>query len=676
MDSFGGDKLTGRRRLVSPGIFFLVLWSAFFASRLSAQDMPVPLLSPRLPAEGQTFTLTILVPHANAAEVQAAEEGFPDSIALVSGPNISPVTMNGETETQRQFTQLRYTFRARRAGRSVLEPIAFRVRGTEFFTQDMILEISRSRDSLVPFDLVWRPLADEVYEGQSVAALLEMRGLAEITVPEALSVPKPAGALFEEVKALGGISSVSAGGREIYSMAVSSWMLTPSASGRVILPPARVKALGLTLDCAPRAIIVRGLPPEVKSTGAVGKLKVKVWTDREEVFQGETVSLFFRVTGEGNLNYLQPPELGFEDILITGRETTQEIEPFDFGYRGWVQWVFRLSPQKAGAFSLRIPAFSWMNPETHGVETFRGMSLRARVLARQNTAEISEPGRREILRSWDVEACEPWDVYARPYMYAFIIPCAFLFARGIPRVRKKNRTALAGALLVSLFLLGAAGARDAAREEAFSRVDLGAAAYDSGDYAEADRLFTLASEDLPGSPGVYYNLGLTREALRDAAGSVFWLRKAVFRNPSAAFIGDRLREAEKTFGVTHAVSAPRIHPDVFFAVFAAVIFTAAVLPWFIRKRTILFACLTALFLAAAFSGGGMAWQAASLEREWAVVASGGSPLRKIPLPEASEWLELAEGTAIDIVSRSGGFVLVSTGSGIEGWMEEDSLYGR
>ncbi|MDR1931534.1 MAG: BatD family protein [Spirochaetales bacterium] len=664
MDGFARACPLRRRGLV---IAFIL--GCVFLPPLSAQDRPVPELSPELPREGQQFTLSFIVPTA-AADVRAGQE-FPDSLALVSGPGISPLTVSDSAGNPLRVTRVSYTFRALRAGRSILGPIAYSVRGKEFFTREMILEISRARDSLVPFTLAWRPLAGEVYEGQSVAVLLEMRGLAEITVPEAVSVPKPAGALFEEAKGLGGISSVSAGGRELYSMTVSSWMLTPSVSGRVVLPSARVKALGLTLDSDAPAITVLGLPPAVKSTGAVGKFEVNAWTDKSEVFPGETVNLFFRVTGEGNLNYLQPPQVSFADILITGHETAQAAEAFDLGYRGWVQWTFRLSPGKAGNFALNIPAFSWLDPQTRAVETFQPRPLSMRVRGRQTARDSSGPDGHGILRSRDLRACEPLDLYARPYMYTFIIPCAFFFTRGMLRLRRRFRAA--GVLLLSLCLLGAAGAGGEAREEALARVDKGAAAYDRGDYTEADRLFVSAAETLRGSPGVFYNIGLTREALKDAAGSVFWLRRAAFRNPAAAFIRDRLHEAEKTFGVTHAAPVPRIHPDMFFAVFAAAFLAIAVLPRLVRKRTILFVCLTALLLGAAFSAAATAWQAASLGREWAVVAAGGSPMRKIPLPEASEWLELAEGTAVDIKSRSGGFVLAATGSGIEGWLEEKKL---
>jgi tetratricopeptide (TPR) repeat protein len=536
----------------------------------------------------------------------------------------------------------------------------------------MILEISRMRDSLVPFDLEWKLPAGEVYEGQSVAAILEMRGIVEIRVPESVSVPKPAGALFEEVGGLGGISSVTAGERELYSVPVSSWMLTPSSAGLVSLPAARVKAFDLIIDSAPRSIKVRSLPPGIKDSGAIGRFTVDCRTDSTEILSGENINLFFRVTGEGNLNYLQAPPVQFDDVLVTGQETASELEAFDFGYRGWIEWSFRLSPRKTGNISLKIPAFFCLDPESGVIRTFAEKSLRINIRERKTEEPLPAAEKREILRSWDVEDCEPWNLYKKPYSYAFILlPCGFFFVRGILKARKKSAAGILGVLLVSFGFLGAAGV--SSRQEGLNLVDRGAAAYDRENYEEAESLFRKALESLAGSPGLYFNLGLVRGAMDDTAESLFWLRMAAFRNPAKTFIRERLEETEKNSGITHAASVPAIHPDVFFVFFSLSLCAACLLPWLVKKRTILFVCLVILLLAAGFSAGGIAWQASSLSREWGIVAESGVSLRKIPLPESSDWIKLAEGTALDVESHSGTFVLVSTGSGIRGWVEEKAL---
>ena len=678
-------------------LFFVLALAAVSAY---AEERPVLLVEPPLPREGQNFTVSFRVPHAEAAEVSAPSgTGFPDSVTLLAGPMISPLAASDpETGEALRCTELRYTLRALRPGRSILGPLAYSVRGKDFSTCDMILELSRGRDSLVPFSLVWRLFSDEVYEGEAVAALLEMQGLSEIRVPEAVAVAKPAGTLFEEVQGLGGISSVSAGGREIYSMVVSSWMLTPSSPGVLNLPAARVKASGLTIDSEARSIRVKSLPPEVKLAGAVGNFTVNARPDRQEILLGETVSLSIRVEGRGNLNYLRAPHLEFADILITGPETSSQLEAENSGYRGWVEWVFRLSPQKQGSFTVRLPVFSWIDPESGRVSSSADTSLTIRVRASESAGtDTIHSDRPPVLRSREVEACEPVNLYAKPYMYAFIIPCGFFFVWGILRAKRKKISAgILGTLLASALLLGTA-APEEDRGKGFALVEEGAAAYDRENYEGALKLFFEAADILKNSTGVFYNIGLTHAALKDAAGSVFWLRMAAFRNPSAAFIAERLSETEKAFGITHAAPVPGIHPDAFYALFAAAVLIASVLPWFIRRgadaagpdgyrgpgaagktartgrNSFVFACLVAALLCAGFSAGGIAYQAESRGREWGVVTKGGAPLRKIPRADSSEWLALAEGTAVDIVSRWSGFALVATGSGIEGWIEERSL---
>jgi tetratricopeptide (TPR) repeat protein len=256
-------------------------------------------------------------------------------------------------------------------------------------------------------------------------------------------------------------------------------------------------------------------------------------------------------------------------------------------------------------------------------------------------------------------------------MYAFIVPGAFFFVQGILRKKGKTTAGISGLLLLALCLLGAS--EDAGREKYLARVDQGAAAYDGENYSEAIRFFLLAAEGLPGSPGVYYNLGLASAAAGDRARAIFYLRGAAVSNPASAFIRRRLYETEKESGITHGTGVPRIHPDMFFFLFTLFFLAVCVLPRLIKKKSSLFACLTPVVLAAVLSAGGIFCQAAALDREWAVVSSGGGEMRKVPLPDSSDWLNLAEGTAVDILSHSGRFVLVAAGSGVEGWMDAEDL---
>jgi hypothetical protein len=57
----------------------------------------------------------------------------------------------------------------------------------------------------------------------------------------------------------------------------------------------------------------------------------------------------------------------------------------------------------------------------------------------------------------------------------------------------------------------------------------------------------------------------------------------------------------------------------------------------------------------------------------AVVLFDSDPLRKIPGPLSTDWIQLPAGTAVEVVAKEGSDRLVRTGYGLEGWLSEESL---
>ncbi|MDR2589141.1 MAG: BatD family protein [Spirochaetales bacterium] len=659
------------------------------------QDAPRLVLAPERVEEGFEFTVSFVVPHPRPEDVGVEPEfRFPPAVELVRGPEISPAVLknpvSGEWE---RLTRVSFLLRAVRPGRSVLGPVPFSLGTGDFLTASVLLECSRAQAPTASFDLVWRSSPGELYEGESSAVFLEMTNLEGISVPELVSSPRPGGALFEEVKGLGGITGYTVGERELFSMTVASWLLTPSSAGRVTLPASRVRAGGVTVTSAPYSINVRGLPPEVKTSGAVGKFTVDSRLQRGEISLGESVSLFFRVRGEGNLNYLQPPLVSCEGVLITSREVSASHLPFERGYRGSTEWEFRLSPQNAGDFTLTVPRFFWLDPESGEVSSAPAKDYRLRVLREEVSAGGGPPlGKPGVLFSRNLDSVEAWDLCDKPYLYGFLLPAGFFFVRGMRRARpKKNSRALffslafrfpgglvLGAVFTGVFLCGSsyAGAGDVTeleRSECLALVDRGAEAYENGAYGEAREAFLLAREGLPTSPGIYHNLGLAADALGDRAFSIFYFRRAVMLNPSAALLRSRLAEAERAADITHAAAVPDFHPDLFFLLLAAFCAALAGMPWLVRGRHVLLVCVGFLLFGALLSGAGEVYQSSARLRPWGIAAKGGGEMRKIPRAESSNWLTLAEGTAVDIISRGEDFFLVRTGTGIEGWLERGEL---
>jgi hypothetical protein len=100
---------------------------------------------------------------------------------------------------------------------------------------------------------------------------------------------------------------------------------------------------------------------------------------------------------------------------------------------------------------------------------------------------------------------------------------------------------------------------------------------------------------------------------------------------------------------------------------------AGCLPLAVKRRGPLFIAGILLSLLAVLSAAGLLYSAAERNARWGVVSKENAVLRKIPLPNSSEWLQLPAGTSVDVRGASGNFILTRTGFGVEGWMEADRM---
>ncbi len=669
----GGFGKMGRFRR-SGRLVILLAGLLAFCGAAAAETAAVLRISPELPREGQPFSLSFLVPGAAAGDVRVGPGvTFPPSATLLGGPGIYPVSEKDPvTGNIERFVKVQYEFRAARAGRAVVEPIPFQVGESQFLTEGTVLEIAQRRgDLLVPFDLEWRVPASEVYEGQTVPAFLEMKNLPGIVVPESVVVAPPSGAVFEETEGLGTIGSVAAGGRELYRMTVAAYLLTPSSPGNVVLRTARVKAFGMTVESRALPVTVRRLPAEVRSTGAVGNFRVSSRVEPEEPRLGDTVRLFVRVEGEGNLNYLQLPPLQFPDFAVLGKTPRTRLSPRETGYGGSVEWEIRLSPQKTGDFRVTVPVFPWFDPAANEIRSSRERSHRVLVReAAEDAGSREGPKSRRVLRSDEKAASAPLDAYRRAYAYLLLLPGLGLLVHGLLRRRKRYAAVLIALLSASIFLLGSS---EPSPDASLLLIEQGADAYERGGFADAVTFFIQAASALPENPGAHYNLGISYAALRDVPRAVFHLRRAVVIRPGSALFRETLADTENELGLTRQSAVPRLHPDYFFLFLVLTVNLAGCLPLAVKRRGPLFIAGILLSLLAVLSAAGLLYSAAERNARWGVVSKENAVLRKIPLPNSSEWLQLPAGTSVDVRGASGNFILTRTGFGVEGWMEADRM---
>ena len=169
----------------------------------------------------------------------------------------------------------------------------------------------------VPIEITWIVPDRDIYVGQSVPVTLQLLNQREISLINSYEVAQPRGAFFEEIPDFGDIETIRVGEKYLYNIPVASYMFTPSQSGRIFIPAAGVVAFGQETESTTVRVDVKSLPAEVRSTGAVGDFQYVAELDSARLDAGTLGTLRLRVSGEGNLDYLNIPTPDFGDLVQT-----------------------------------------------------------------------------------------------------------------------------------------------------------------------------------------------------------------------------------------------------------------------------------------------------------------------------------------------------------------------
>ena len=122
-----------------------------------------------------------------------------------------------------------------------------------------------------------------------------------------------------------------------------------------------------------RTINVKPLPQEGKPasfTGAVGKFSIDTSIDRTEIKQGESTELELKISGNGNLQLINLPEVSSPPGLeLYEPERKDNIKVNAKGMRGSVKNIYTLVGQNAGKFPLSPIQFSYFDPDSESYNT-------------------------------------------------------------------------------------------------------------------------------------------------------------------------------------------------------------------------------------------------------------------------------------------------------------------
>ncbi len=652
-------------RTVTQG-FIILIFSLVIPAQLGGEDLILEYEIRNNPVGvNDPIYINIYADTAEASEVSVITPALPKEVQVVSGPKIDKVAHEGSFRTR-----IAYRLRGQQTGRYVIKPFIISAQKRDAETETFILEVGRymNRSLYVPLEAAWEIPDSQIYVGQSVPVTLELLDLLEIPLVDEREIEPPTGAFFEEAFGIGEIERIPAGEKSLYNVPVTSYIFTPSQSGRHFLPAARVTALGQTAVSPVIRIDVLPLPAEARSSGAVGTFSYSAWVDRKDLDSGEVGVLSIEVEGTGNLKFFSMPNPDFGALVQT--EVIEELDaiPVSQGYEGTRKIEYYFLSDTSGRFPIRTPDFTFFNPHIGRIRTLKGSTVSIAYTAEFSTvADSEDPFPFTLPQYEELSAEAKWGAYKRPLNYLWLLPAPLVFV--ILLILKRTRLLFVAAVFM---LLGADGVEENECEELRPAIE----AYEDGDFDRAKQGFAACMEPNGKSPALAFALALVEYQRAEYGDAMHYARNAVRLDPMHGEYRRFLTWLNGELELDRLVDpGVPIHPDIFFfsmiAFLSAGFLSAAI---YLMRRKALYIVLFILgILLSAVSCGGLVHTAVRYEKTAAIVYGAPAEMRKIPSIEANTWLELSEGHSLHILESTGDFFLVRTAYGLKGWIEREDL---
>lgn len=142
----------------------------------------------------------------------------------------------------------------------------------------------------------------------------------------------------------------------------------------------------------PVTVEVKPLPDEPGFSGAVGQFEAEATLDRDTVPLGEAALLRFRVSGSGNLKWIdRAPEVKVPGARVYPPQAKSDLKTTTRGIEGSRTWEFVVVPETTGALEIPPIEFSYFDARADRLATARTRALPLRVEGGTGTAGLPPP---------------------------------------------------------------------------------------------------------------------------------------------------------------------------------------------------------------------------------------------------------------------------------------------
>lgn len=377
----------------------------------------------------EQVTLTIRIEGASLNQIETPDAPLTRGLALQQPtPSTQRDVSFSNGELSRSVT-FQWTYEPVRAGTARIFPVKVVVRGAEYETETIDVEVipqsqrgqrpsssargtpsspQRSPSSSPPASSLVAdrrlfiraaPETKRVYQNEQliVAYRLYFQGGIQLRHSRLANAWDATGFWREEldVESRPIPRSTTLDGRSYQTIVLKRVALFPTRAGSLYVDPLEIETearvarrFGRTdpfyspqgsyesveLASEPLVVEARPLPDGAPSgfSGAVGTFQLRVRVDSNDVHVGRPVRLRVHIEGTGNLATLQPPSLDLPEAFeVYDPNENTSIDRDGPQIRGTKTFTFVLVPQSSGTYTLPPVAFTYFDPEQQRYHTLR-----------------------------------------------------------------------------------------------------------------------------------------------------------------------------------------------------------------------------------------------------------------------------------------------------------------
>lgn len=388
-------------------------------------DVSFEVNVPMMVAQGEYFNVSFTLNNANPDEGSFEAPSF-EGLDVLAGPTVSTGRqssfVNGVMSSSTTYT-LTYAVIANKTGNITIGSAKVRVDGTSYTTKPTPIEIVASQQQeesasnhgtsvqkqLAQDDILLRLNLSRlsVYKGEPVRASLVIYTRANIAGLEDFKLPSFDGFWSQELSTPSQGSSRENINDKIYEAYVlKEYLLYPQKAGELVIEPTTLTAVaqivvknnrydpffgrGADVYDVQRALSTGAVTIKVKElpegapasfNGAVGEFTISSEVPPVEMKANSAATYTVKISGSGNLNFLQTPTLVLPSSFeLYDVRRSEQINTTSMGLSGWKQFEYPFIVRSEGEYNIDGVEFTYFNPGSASYVTLKGRDISLNIL--------------------------------------------------------------------------------------------------------------------------------------------------------------------------------------------------------------------------------------------------------------------------------------------------------